>query len=225
MARKVKKVKEVDGVGGAGTAGEPNARVVMTEARRVVPPRVAHRCAEMARRAMVNFERASATLATADLADRAHSVRGIVRGRVYGYQPAGKVMGASPRRYPRGYMHEVVVGEWKEEPKQVLSAGCCVLSPQHSALSTQHSLRLVERAVAVVSDETVFDETFRMERVLRGLGLEVGGRRGVEPLMCLDEMRLRDLVRREVRVVMTAEEVALEAAGDEILAGGGGAGC
>ena len=51
MARKVKKVKEVDGVGGAGTAGEPNARVVMTEARRVVPPRVAHRCAEMARRA------------------------------------------------------------------------------------------------------------------------------------------------------------------------------
>lgn len=135
-------------------------------------------------------EVAAGTVATCDPCDRAHDVRAVCDGPLghMAYLVSAADMAsvngqAERRRYHRSYMHEVVEGRVVEE----LGADGVVRA------------RLVEKAVAVVSDETVFDETFEAQRRLAALGLDVFGRGVVADAAREERMahpRNRDLVGR-----------------------------
>ena len=123
----------------------------------------------------------SGLIATGDPSDRAHDVRDGVPGSYLLVSAVGLNGAAVPRRYPPCYMHEVVEGRVVETGE---GAG--------------RTCRVVERAVAVVSDETVFDETAQAERWLQNMGLRDGSASAVaartSALARMDDIRIRDLI-------------------------------
>lgn len=185
MAAAVVKKKKIARV---ELGSNPNARVVMTEARSVVPPSGMPRWGRS--RAEKNYQACLRTLATADLCDRAHSIK---TGR-YGLLTSAAGLGPIPvaRRYPGCYMHEVVEGRVEEDRGEGRKAkGESEESPIR--LSPVASLRYIERAVAIVSDETVFDETFAAQCRLAGALGAGTGKRMREGVVDWDHVRLRDI--------------------------------
>lgn len=247
MAAVTKKARVVRSLEGR----DANARVVMTCAEMVVAPRVAGREKKVALKAVARFEKCAEVFATDDPCDRAHLVRASRDGML---SPAAGLSGlAKARRYPKCYMHEVVEGRLEEEMGGLGDGemggqnGSHSLSPHLPISPSPHrSLRLVERAVAIVSDETVFDETFEAQCRLAGAMGSGTGRRMREGAVDWDHPRLRDIcepgprfreplvrelvtegelrelvMHRRVRVRMTSKEGRIAAAADRLLAAAG----
>ena len=175
MARKKKKQLLPD--------REANKRTVMTMA-----PERGRIEGKRARFSAVNLAAAMSTVATSDPSDRAHLVRlpdkDFPEGRLVN---ADRVAAAKPRRYHVSYMHSVVSSHAETQQRG----------------DGVEEVRMVDRVVGAVSDETVFDETHAKLRWLQDQGLDVfgpgSGRQQIEDAVWgRDGVAMRGVLRRGV---------------------------